>query len=76
MGNSYTCLLIRKKNQNYRILKRVNSEYFSAINRHVVSEELVTRLKYKKNHPSKLAHSATNESTNANFRAKYAFLTQ
>jgi hypothetical protein len=64
---------MRKKNRNYRILKRVNYEYFSAINRHGVSEELVTRLKDKKNHVSKLARSASNESTKANLRAKNAF---
>jgi hypothetical protein len=71
--NSYTRLLMRKKNRNYRILKRVKYEYFSAINRHGVSEELVTRLKEKKNHASKLARSASNESTKANLRAKNAF---
>ena len=35
---------MRKKNRNYRILKKVNS----AINRHGISGELVTRLNDKK----------------------------
>ena len=51
----------------------INSEYFSAINRHNVSEELVTRLNDKKNCASKNARAASNESTKANLRAKNAF---
>ena len=64
---------MRKKNRNYRILKKVNSEYFSAINRHNVSEQLVTRLYDKKSCASKNARAASNESTKANLRAKNAF---
>ena len=46
--NSYTRLLMRKKNRNYRIFKKVSSELFSVINKHGVSEDIVTRLKDKK----------------------------
>ena len=58
------------------MLKRVNSEYFSAINRHGVSEELVNCLKDNENHASKVARSALNESTRENLSAKNAFLIQ
>ena len=71
--NSYTRLLMRKKNRNYRIFKKVNSQLFSVMNKHGVSEELVTRLTDKKNCASKRARSSSNESTKANLRAKNAF---
>ena len=43
------------------------------MNKHGVSEELVTRLTDKKNCASKRAKSSSNESTKANLRAKNAF---
>ena len=43
------------------------------MNKHGVSDELVTRLRDKKNRASKLARSSSNESTKANLRAKNAF---
>jgi hypothetical protein len=43
---------MRKKNRNYRIFKKVNSQLFSVMNKQGVSEELVTRLKDTK----KLVH--------------------
>ena len=43
------------------------------MNKHGVSEELVTRLTDKKNHASKRARSSYNESTKANLRANNAF---
>ena len=46
---------------------------FSVLNKHGVSDELVTRLRNKKNRASKLARSSSNESTKANLRAKNAF---
>ena len=45
--NSYTHLLMQKK--KYCIKKKNNSQYFSAINRHGVYEELVTCLNKKNN---------------------------
>ena len=71
--NSYTRLLMRKKNRNYRIFKKVNSQLFSVLNKQGVSEELVTRLKDKQNRASRRARSSSNESTKANLRAKNAF---
>ena len=71
--NSYTRLLMRKKNRNYRIFKKVSSELFSVINKHGVSEDIVTRLKDKKNRASKRARCSANESSKANLRAKNAF---
>ena len=43
------------------------------MNKHGVSEELVTRLTDKKKCASKRARSSSNESTKANLRAKNAF---
>ena len=43
------------------------------MNKHGVSDELVTRLRDKKNRASKRAKSSSNESTKANLRAKNAF---
>jgi hypothetical protein len=71
--NSYTRLLMRKKNRNYRIFKKINSQLCSVMNKHGVSEELVTRLTDKKKCASKRARSSSNESTKANLRAKNAF---
>ena len=71
--NSYTRLLMRKKNRNYRIFKKVNSELLSVLGKQGVSEEIVTRLQGKKNQSSKKARASANASTKANLRAKNAF---
>ena len=71
--NSYTRLLMKKKNRNYRIFKKVNSELMSVLGKQGVSEEIVTRLREKKNRASKKARALANSSTNANLRAKNAF---
>ena len=71
--NSYTRLLMRKKNRNYRIHKRVSLEYFSVLNKYGATEELVTRLKGKKERAWKHARASSNESSKANLRAKNAF---
>ena len=69
--NSYTRLLMRKKNRNYRIFKKVDSELMSVLGKQGVSEEIVTR--EKKNRASKKARASANSSTKANLRAKNAF---
>ena len=71
--NSCTRLLMRKKNRNYHIFKKVNSAFMSLLNKNSPSEELVTRLREKKCKASKRARLSANESTKANLRAKNAF---
>ena len=46
--NSYTRLLLRKKNRNYQFYKKINSEFIAASSNENVSPEAVTRLLYKK----------------------------
>ena len=70
--NSYTRLLLRKKNRNYQLFKRDSSKLTNAISK-VSSQELVTRLSDKKQNSYKRYRSAANESCKGNRRAKLAF---
>ena len=47
-SNSYTRLLIRKKNRNYLIYKKINSDYNQLLNQNNISPECLTRHKNKK----------------------------
>ena len=71
--NSYTRLLMRKKNRNYRILKRVNIAYFSAQNRPNCPVEIVTQLREKRDRVAKRSKFSDTESKKANRRAKNVF---
>ena len=51
--NSYTRLLLRKKNRNYQLFKKINSQYLVLKNSPETSLETVTRLKNKKKKLSK-----------------------
>ena len=64
---------MRKKNRNYRIHKRVSLENLSVLNKYGATEELVTRLKGKKERAWKHAQASFNESCKANLRARNAF---
>ena len=64
---------MRRKNRNYRIFKKVNVELMFVLHKHGRSEELVTRLRSKKDHAFFRAKHSSNESTKANLRAKNAF---
>ena len=46
--NSYTRLLLRKKNRNYNIYKKLNSAYVSQTSNPNSCPEVVTRLKLKR----------------------------
>ena len=70
--NSYTRLLLRKKNRNYHIFKRDSCKLTNAISKDS-SPELVTRLSDKKQSSYKSYRSAANESCKGNRRAKLAF---
>ena len=71
--NSYTRLLMRKKNRNYQIFKKINSNFLTVSNRPESSPELVTRLREKKEKAYKKSKLSARESTNANRRTKQAF---
>ena len=71
--NSFTRLLLRKKNRNYQFYKKVNSRYLSALSCYNSSPVTVTRLVNKRT-KAETAYKSTNvESNKANRRAKQAF---
>ena len=70
--NSYTRLLLRKKNQNYQLFKRDSCKLNNAISKDR-PPDIVTRLSEKKQKSYKGYRSAANESCKANRRAKLAF---
>ena len=68
--NLYIRFLLCKKKRNYRIFKKINPDFLSVVGKNGYCEELVTRLKDKKNRAHKRARILSNESTKANLRAK------
>ena len=71
--NSYTKLLLRKKNRNYQLYKKINSEYISAMSQPNLSPLILTRLCDKKDRAFQKSRDAANQSTKANRRAKLDF---
>ena len=71
--NSYTRLLLRKKNRNYNFFKKLNSRCISAASDPLIATDIVTRLKDKCTRALKKSKSASQESTEANRRAKQAY---
>ena len=71
--NTYTRLLLRKKNRNYQLFKKYNCDYQNILNKDNPRPEVVTRLLDKKNKAYTKAREAANESCKANRRAKAAF---
>ena len=71
--NSYTRLLLRKKNRNYQFYKKVNNSYINALSKHGDQSLVVTRLFEKRKVAKSKANISSQESTNANRRAKQAF---
>ena len=71
--NSYTRLLLRKKNRNYKIFKRSLIRYNSALSQNDLDVDLITILANKKDKHNKNFKIASNESLKANRRAKTAF---
>ena len=70
---SNTRLLLRKKNRNYSLYKKINSDYISLTNQANTSPEIITRYLTKKNKAYSKAREAANASNLANRRAKFAF---
>ena len=71
--NSYTRLLLRKKNRNYQIFKRINSSYLNAVANPNSSEQLISVMKSKKEKAFAKSKLSSQESTKANRRVKQAF---
>ena len=71
--NAYTRLLMRKKNRNYQIYKKLNSQYLQKINNNCTNVETVTRLKAKVDKASIHAKESAKFSLQANKRAKKNF---
>ena len=71
--NSYTRLLLRKKNRNYQFYKKVNSHYLNSISGNDFSAKIVTRLGSKRSKAENAYKLSNFESNNANRRAKQTF---
>ena len=48
-SNTYTRLLLRKKNRNYSLYKRINTEYNILCNKNETRPEIITRYLGKRN---------------------------
>ena len=72
-SNTYTRLLLRRKNRNYLIYKKINSNYSNLSKQTNASPEILTRCLAKKNKAHSKARDAANASNSANRRTKIAF---
>ena len=72
-SNTYTRLLLRKKNRNYLIYKKINSDFNYLSNQANASPELLTRYLAKKNKAHSKARDAANSSNLAKRRTTFAF---
>jgi hypothetical protein len=72
-SNSYTRLLLRRKNRNYQFYKRAASDYNNLLNQPNTPPTILTRCLRKKNKAFIKSRDAANESTKANRRVKFAF---
>ena len=72
-SNSYTRLLLRKKNRNYKFYKKANTKYINILNQPNASPEMITKHLNKKNKAFVKSRNAANHSTIANRRVKFAF---
>ena len=72
-NNSYTRLLLHKKNRNYQFYKKSNNQYLSFMDSLNNNPETVTCFNKKKNKAFQKSKSSDKESFNANRRAKQAF---
>ena len=71
--NSYTRLLLRKKNRNYKIYKKYETDYQKIITSNNPSPETVTRYLNRKNKAFEKSRQSANESCKANKKVKTAF---
>ena len=71
--NSYTRLLLRKKNRNYQIYKKFEAEYKNILNSNGQTPETLTRFLNKRNKALEKARQSSNESCKANRRVKATY---
>ena len=65
-SNTYTRLLLRKKNRNYQIYKKINSDYNSLLNNVNTPPEILTKYLNKKKRAFVKSREAANASNIAN----------
>ena len=68
-SSAFTNLLLRKKNRNYKLFKKLNNKYLNKLAQPNTPENIVTVLKERKNK----AFCSANQSNYANKRAKTNF---
>ena len=71
--NTFTRLLLRKKNRNYLFYKKCELDYKQCLNSQNSPLELVTRLLHRKNKVHQKSRDAANDSNKDNRRAKASF---
>ena len=74
-SNTFTRLLLRKKNRNYQLYKKACVNYDHIITQPNISPNIVTKYLARKNKAYSKSRNAANESTKANRRAKISFYT-
>ena len=72
-SNSYTRLLLRKKNRNYLIYRKMHTEYKRKLNIPTSSQETLTRLKNKTDKAYIKSRSSANQSSRANRHVKMTY---
>ena len=72
-SNTYTRLLLRKKNRNYKLFKKLNNKYLNKLTQPNTPPEVLTALLNKKNKVFNTARESANQSTYANKRSKVNF---
>ena len=71
--NSFTRLLLRKKNRNYLFYKKCDLDYRNGLNDPNISSETITKLLTKRNKAWEKSREAANNSSKFNRRAKLDF---
>ena len=61
-SNTYTRLLLRKKNRNYQLYKKINNQYTNLLGLNNTNPEILTKYLHKKNAAFEKARTAANES--------------
>ena len=71
--NAYTRFLLRKKNRNYQIYKKINTTYLNFINGNNSSPDIATKLANERTKALSKSKESSKASFQANRRAKSAF---
>ena len=71
--NSYTRLLLRKKNRNYQIYKRYETDYKKLLNLNNSQPEIATRYLNRRNKALEKSRQSVNESCKANRHVQISY---